>query len=509
MTDVMWPAFPAAALRAVAVACFLVSTPVAAESEIHEEVLRGKGLWEIPGLAAAVVDADSIKYERALGVVSVESGDPVELDTPFAIASTTKAMVAAAVLLLVDEGSLSLNDPVIKHIPELHLQDASLTQQVTIRDLLAHRTGLPSTNFWRFPFGMPLDEQIVRLRFVTSTAAVRSRFVYQNTMYQLAGLVVERVSGQALDQFLRQRLWQPIGMQSTFASRDQIPHDRIHAWPHKRIDGRMTRVEWNRDGGLVDAAGSVWSSVRDMALWAQFLLRDGVTATGERLLSESSIDLMFEPQHIVGPGDYYPTDSLTRPNWRTYSLGWYQQDFQGRKIDFHTGSLLGLVALIGLDRDAGIGVVLLGNRHHAEMRHSLLWYVMDQRLPEARKDWTQEVHRLYQAVDEQIDAYRESLLAARLPDTAPTLRLDSYAGHYRSEILGQLRVDVAEGQLAMTAGALTLTLEHWHQDAFLYERAEYDVVGIVRFDIGTGGEVDGLTAFGSGFRKANRQGSGR
>lgn len=481
----------------------------AAQSEIHEDVVRGKDLWEIPGLAVAVVETDSIKYEHALGVVSVESGDPVDLDTPFAIASTTKAMVAAAVLLLVDEGSLSLDDPAIEHLPELHLQNASLTQQVTIRDLLAHRTGLPSTNFWRFPFGMPLDEQIRRLRFVASAATVRSRFVYQNTMYQLAGLIVERVSGEPLERFLRRRLWQPIGMQSTFASRDRIPRDRIHAWPHKKIDGRMTQVEWNRDGSLVDPAGSVWSSAHDMALWAQFLLRDGVTAAGERLLSESSVDLMFEPQHIVGAADYYPTAALTQPNWRTYSLGWYQQDFQGRKIDFHTGSLLGLVALIGLDRDAGIGVVLLGNRHHAEMRHGFMWSVMDQRPPDEREDWLQAVHRLYQAVDEQVEAYRQNLLAARLADTSPTLGLDSYAGDYQSEVLGRVRVDVVDGRLAMTAGLLTLPLEHWHQDAFLYERADYDVVGIVGFEIGIAGEVDGLTAFGSRFRKAGRQDTGR
>ena len=506
VTKSMRPGFLSPVLLTAAAFCYL-SFPLlaASESDFHGEVLRGKDLWEIPGLAAAVVKGDSIEYEHALGVASVDSGVPVDLNTPFAIASTTKAMVAAAVLLLVDEDRLSLNDPAIKHLPGLHLQGGELTQQVTIRDLLAHRTGLPPTNFWRFPFGMPLDEQIARLRFVTPTASARSRFVYQNTMYQVVGLIVERVTGEPLDQFLRRRLWQPIGMRSTFASRQQIPDDREHAWPHKKIDGRMTRVEWNRDGGLTDAAGSVWSSIHDMALWAQFLLRGGVTAGGERLLTESSVALMFEPQQIISAEDYYPTGTLTQPNWRTYSLGWYQQDFQGRKIDFHTGSLLGLVAMIGLDREAGIGVVVLGNRHHAEMRHAFLWHVMDQRPAESRVDWSQEVHRLYQTLDQQTIAYRERMLAARLSDTVPTLRWKSYAGDYRSEMLGQVRVDTVQDGLTMTAGVLALPLEHWHQDSFLYERAEYGVLGIVSFDIGIGGQVDGLTAFGSDFQRIDRK----
>ena len=205
----------------------------------------------------------------------------VDEHTLFSNASTTKAMVAAGMLMLVDEGRLDLDDLVIDHLPELHFQDPLLNRQVTVRDLLAHRTGLPRTDFWTFMQGMPLEDQVRRLASVKPAAPLRARHIYQNTMYEIAGLIIERLTGQRWDRFLSERLWRPVGMNETFGARGQIAPGLAHVMPHNFTDGELSLAEWDLPADEPDAAGSVWSSIHDMGLWAQFLLRGGPLRQGE------------------------------------------------------------------------------------------------------------------------------------------------------------------------------------------------------------------------------------
>ena len=159
-------------------------------------VENGMEMWHVPGMAVAVINEGELVFQQGFGVTAIDGGMAVDEHTLFANASTTKAMVVSGILMLMDEDKLSLDDLVIDHVPELHFGDASLTQQLTLRDLLAHRTGLPSTDFWTFAGLMPLDEQLERLRHVEPVAAPRTRLIYQNTMFEIAGLIIERISGQ-------------------------------------------------------------------------------------------------------------------------------------------------------------------------------------------------------------------------------------------------------------------------------------------------------------------------
>ncbi|GJM08101.1 MAG: serine hydrolase [Lysobacteraceae bacterium] len=473
----------------------------ASNSDLSKQVDRGMQLWNVPGMAVAVVRDGDVAFQQGFGATSIDGGAVVDEHTLFAIASTTKAMIAAGILILADDGKLSLDDLVIEHIPELHFGDSALNQQLTIRDLLAHRTGLPSTNLWVFMQGMALDEQIRRLRLVDSASPPRARFIYQNTMYELAGLVIERVSNQSWHEFIKARLWDRLEMHATFAARGMISDDKVHTLPHYYVHDALVLADWDLAADHADAAGSVWSSIHDMTLWAQFLLRDGVTASGERLISEAGMAAMFEPQHLVSPGDFYPTVELTEPNWRSYGLGWFQQDFQGRKIDFHTGSLSGLIALIGLDRENKDAVIVLGNRDHAEMRHALLWEVMDHRSGQQRPDWNQTVFDLYQNRAEMGDQARAEMDEKRLNNTSPALPLQSYAGQYRDAVVGDFAIELVDGQLVLVTGILRIDMRHWHLDTFEAYKDEWDFRSFLSFQIGAAGTVTSMTVFGTTFQK--------
>ncbi len=368
-----------------------------------------------------------------------------------------------------------------------------------VRDLLSHRTGLPSTDIWTFFLDMPLDEQIRRLKSVSAAAPLRTRLIYQNTMFELAGLVIERLSGTHWDNFIREHLWQPIGMTETFSARGHIETGLAHVSPYYLTDDELKLAQWDFTAELVDAAGSVWSSIHDMSLWAQFLLRGGITSDGEQLVSEAAIEEMFKPHQLAAPDDFYPTVELTQPNWRSYGLGWFQQDFQGRKIDFHTGSLSGLIAIIGLDRAGDKAVVVLGNRDHAEMRHAVLWEVMDKQAPAERRNWNQEIYDLYAGLAEQGDEKWAEIEQQRLVKTKPSLPQDDYAGIYESPATGEVTIAVNGRNMVLKTKKVELPMTHWHLDTFLVEYESWGLREFAEFHIGSNGTIRELELFGESF----------
>jgi CubicO group peptidase (beta-lactamase class C family) len=464
---------------------------------------NGMELWHVPGMSVAVVSSDEVLYQQGFGETAIDEGQKVDEHTLFAIASTTKAMVVSGILMLVDEKKLSLDDPIVRYLPELHFSDPMLTEQLMVRDLLAHRTGLPSTDFWGFFQEMPLDEQIRRLEYIQAAAPLRTRLIYQNTMFELAGLLIERLSGKPWDLFIKERLWQPIGMNETVAARGQIEDNQVYVMPYHFRDEELVLAEWDILMDLAEAAGSVWSSIHDMSLWAQFLLRDGVTADGTRLISEAGMAEMFKPHQLASPPDFYPTVQLTKPNWISYGLAWFQQDFQGRKIDFHTGSLSGLIAIIGLDRAGDRAVVVLGNRDHAEMRHAVLWEVMDDSPPDDRRDWNQEIFDLYTQLSKQQDEAWTEKEKGRLRGTKTSLAPDDYSGDYESPGFGKIRIENSDGEYMLKMKAADFAMSHWHLDTFLVEHWPWEIREFAEFRIGPDGSVSSVELFGERFEPVN------
>jgi hypothetical protein len=239
-------------------------------------------------------------------------------------------------------------------------------------------------------------------------------------------------------------------------------------------------------------AGSVWSTIHDMGLWAQFLLRGGVTADGDRLVSEDQYAQMFEPTQLSSVADFYPTVELTKPHWRTYGLGWFQQDFQGRMIDFHTGSLSGLIAIIGLDREAKRAMVMLGNRDHAEFRHALLWHVMDDTVGDDRRNWNGDIFDLYERNAASAAAKKKDIHAMRRNGTMTSVPLDDFAGTYASESFGEITFDVEGEELVARTELQEVRFSHWHDNVFLWNFEAWDFEMLVEFRIGFDNTVTAL-----------------
>lgn len=500
------PLMPMVVLLTALLAGRAPAQPAPPAGEISQAALAafvadGQTRWEVPGIAVAAVMPDGV-LEVTRGTTRLDGDEAVTADTAFAIASTTKAMIAAALAILVDRGEFGWTDPVRDYFPALDFEDAYVTRHLRVIDLLTHSTGLPSTDPWSFVFNLPMEEQIARMATVPFTAAYRQRFQYQNTMYELAGELIERLTGTPWYAFLRTELWQPLGMIHTYGSLAVAKAaGQTHVEPHHRVEGKVTPIPYfPLPEDRYDAAGSVWSTLADMTRWVQFLLRGGTTVDGERLVSEAEFERLFAPQVLIAEDDFYPTHQLTQPKWRSYGLGWFQQDYAGRRIDFHTGSLGGLCAIVGLDRDAGTGVIVLENLDHAEVRHAIMWEVFDP----ARR-WNDEVQQLYATIGQQAQAQRAAFVASRVADTRPTLPLAAYAGAYQHPAWGEAQVQLVDGELRVPLANYTMELRHWHFDTFLAHVVPWYTPQPVRFEVGVDGSV---TALFVGDQRYDRIGAG-
>ncbi len=419
--------------------------------------------WNGVGLGIAVVKDDSLVFAKGYGVL--ELGKPARVDehTRFAIGSTTKAMTSAGLAMLADEGKLRWDDKVIDYIPELRLYDAYATRELTIRDLLTHRTGLPGTDlFWAVDENtLPFTEIIRRLRYIRPSTSFRSTWNYQNVMYAMGGTIIERVSGMSWDAFIRQRIFLPLGMNESEALVSQIEGKSNVAVPHADIRDTV-RVVPIKTTDVVAPAGSVWSSVSDMSKWMRFVLDSGRVGN-KRLISLNSFRELVAPQ-MRAPMEQYPALELSTPHFFSYALGWFVQDYHGETVWMHTGSINGMSAIIGLLPEQRVGVFVLGNLDHIELRHALMYKAFDLYGGGPSRDWSGELKALLAKSHQARPATSAASQPAR---TRATLALEKYAGTYVDSAYGNVAVSVVNGALAAKYDKLNLgALDQWDHDVF-------------------------------------------
>ncbi|MFI5257731.1 MAG: serine hydrolase [Gemmatimonadales bacterium] len=418
--------------------------------------------WHVPGLAIAVVSNDSLVFARGYGVIETGKPAPATEHTRFAIGSTTKAMTSAALAMLVDEGKLRWDDRVIDYLPELRLYDPYVTRELTVRDLLTHRTGLPGTDLlWAIPENQyPMAEMIRRLRYVHPASSFRSTFEYQNVVYAIGGLLVERISGMPWDTFVRSRILAPLGMTETELLVSAIRGKPNVAVPHVEV-GDSLRIVPMRSTDAIAPAGSGWSSVSDMSKWMRFILDSGRVGD-RRLIAPATFRELVAPQ-IRAPMSEYPALELTQPHFFSYALGWFVQDYHGKTVWMHTGSIDGMSAIIGLLPEQRVGVYVLANLDHAELRHALMYDVFDLYRGAAPRDWSTEMHALYSARRRGARASASK----HATGTHPSLPLERYAGRYADSTYGIVTVELAGGVLRGRFEHADLgVLAPWEYDSF-------------------------------------------
>ncbi|HEX8361760.1 MAG TPA: serine hydrolase [Longimicrobium sp.] len=453
-------------LRALLACALAFAAPASAQplAGMDEYVAAAMRDWKIPGLALAIVKDDSVVYARGWGVTG-PGGPPVDPQTLFASASTTKAFTTTALAMLVDEGKLRWDDPVTKHLPAFQLRDPHTTRELTVRDLVTHRSGLAAADELWYASGAPTADIVRRLRFQEPQSSLRSRYAYNNNAFAVAGEVIRAASGLPWDEFVRRRILEPLGMRATLTGLAGLEERANHAKPHMEIGGAIRPVG-HRALDNIGPAGSMNSSVAEMARWLRFQLDSGRVG-GRRLVSDSSFREMLSPQTVIPVASRYPAARLARPNFTAYGLGWFLQDYRGRKLAMHTGSIDGMSALVALVPEERLGLVVFANLDHAELRHALMYRIVDAYTGAPPRDWSTELRALYGETDARSRAAELRRDSARISGTRPSLPLASYAGTYADSLRGDVTIRLESGRLFARYGAgITGPLTHWHHDTF-------------------------------------------
>lgn len=451
--------------------------------------------WNTPGMAVVVVKDGKVLLNKGYGKRHIARQEQVDAQTIFACASTTKAMTAALMGMLVDEGKLRWDDRVVDYLPAFRVADPYVTQSIRIRDLFTHNTGLGNADYLWAGSELGSDEIMARLKTLPQAYPLRGGYTYQNIMYLVAGEIIKKVSGKSWEDMLKTRLFEPLGMARSYATYHMSKDESNRSQAHYRLrSGEILPIpDLVADG--IGPAGSAWSCTQDMARWLTFLL-DSARVNGSRLLNPSTYAEWFTPQILIPQTQFYPSVVYTQPNWTSYGLGWFQHDYQGRKVNFHTGSLDGTVAICGLLPSEKLGIYVFGNLDHAELRHALMYKLFDLFIsPKSTgRDWSADLRQLYARYERQADSARKVWETGRIPGTQPSKALEAYQGIYTHASRGEITVKSSpDGLVVQVAPIYRLQLKHWHYDTFQGVYAQkWEDPAYVSFHLDARGNVQGL-----------------
>ncbi len=464
----------------------------------------------VPGMAIAIIEDGRIAHAKGYGVRRLDAPQPVDADTIFPTGSTGKAVTAAALAVLVDDGKLAWDDTVIDHLPDFRMFDPWVTREMTVRDLLVHRSGLGlgAGDLLFIPRTSRSRPDIVRaLRDIKPATSFRSGYAYDNILYIVAGELVASVSGDTWEHFVRDRIFKPLGMATAVSDEADRFATVNRAQPHARLDPRLRglgeqQVLPEREGlGQVGApAGGLSWSANDWARWMQAQLALGaVPEGGKRLYSEASAREMWAPQVPIAIQPYPAPIADITPQFSSYALGWNVQDYRGVKVVQHGGAVFGAIAFVVLVPERNLGIALQVNSEDVDTLRGLGYELLDHYLGFEPRDWVGD-----------FETWNRERLAAGLvalaetqgqqdanPASRPSLPLARYAGAYADAWYGPIAIterdDALRLDFSQTPG-MTGTLVHWQYDTF---RTRWDDASIedayVTFALDADGQVARIT----------------
>lgn len=490
--------------------CALVSlvTPAWAEppADIAESVEALRQKAGAAGVSIAIVEDGRTTLSRGWGVRKLGEAAAVDAETIFQTGSTGKAMTAAALAVLVDEGRIGWDDPVIQHMPWFRMYDPWVTREITIRDLLVHRSGLglgqgdlmfvPRTHLTR-------RQTVERVAYLKPKTSFRSAYAYDNILYAVAGQLIEEVTGQTWEDFIRARILRAGGMKNATSDSAERFATANRSWPHARLSGPLRglgpqqvldeRDELGRNGA---PAGGLALSADDMAAWLRIQLARGALPDGTRLFSEKQAMEMWAP---VTPMPITPLpDALkpAQPTQQAYALGWQVQDYSGHRIIQHGGGVFGSITRVVLIPDRNVGFAIMMNSEDSGMLLGLTYRLLDHYLDQGDHGWIEKWENWYQSRLAGGKAFLEQAKASPAK-SGPSLSLARYVGRFRDPWYGDVVIGSDKKGLTIdftSTPRMAGRLDHWQYDSFV---TRFDDPAIepayVTFALDADGKVTGAT----------------
>jgi CubicO group peptidase (beta-lactamase class C family) len=396
--------------------------------------------WRVPGAAVCIVKDGKVVMMKAYGIKELGLANKVDINTLFMIGSNTKAFTATALAMLQAQNKLSLDDKVTKYLPQFKLENKLAGEQAIIRDLLCHRLGLQTFqgDFTFYNTNLSRNEVIEKLGLIKAVYPFRTKWGYTNAAFLTAGQIIPVVSGKPWEIYLKENIFAPLGMSNTLALSTDMPKSLNRTVPHTLIDGRLSAIPYAQLDNLAPA-GAISSSINDMSKWVMALLNDGKVGA-RQVIPMAAIAATREAQDIVGSVRHLDGET----NYELYGLGWFIQDYAGRRLIMHTGGVNGYVTSVTLVPQEHLGIVVLTNTDQNQFYEALPWEIMDAYFKMQYRDYSDTYLSFYKAntaVEQTADKKLRDSVAMNRP---PALPIASYTGKYVNELYGSMAITQGE-----------------------------------------------------------------
>lgn len=454
--------------------------------------------FEVPGLSVAIVKNGQVVLSRGYGVRELGRPERVDGQTGFGIASNSKVVTATALALLVEEGKIAWDARVIDYLPWFALSDPFVTRELTVRDLLVHRSGLglgAGDLLWWPPSTYTRREIAQRLRFIPLATSFRSAYAYDNVLYLIAGELIEAMSGMSWEQFIQTRILDRVGMPHSAPRHGAALNAANLATPHAPVAGRV-RVVKPFISDNTNPAGGIVSGSDDMARWVIAQLDSGTVATGPRLYSAATARQIWREVTPTPIGGAVPGFEHLRPEFSGYALGLGTRDYRGRKLLQHTGGLPGYLSKVAMIPSERLGVVVLTNQESSAAFESIVYHVIDHYLGvKPLPDYLSLYQRRTREQVAELAELERRAQSARDTASRPSLPLSRYAGTYRDAWYGDVEIREDGGRLAIRFArtpVLVGDIEHWQHDSFVvrWRDRELRADAYLTFALTPDGQVD-------------------
>ena len=423
-----------------------------------EKVMRD---WKVQGMAVAIVHKNKVILSKGYGYRNVAKNLPVTEETLFAIGSCTKAFTAAGVCLLQEDGLLELDKPIREYMPEFKLFDDYVSQNMSPRDLLCHRSGLPRHDIMWYGSPATRRDLFARLRYLEPSQPFRTTYQYQNLMFMTAGVLIEDVSKLSWEEFTRNRILNPLDMSSTNFSINDLQNAKDFSTGYAEQGDMVGPIPYmNIDA--IGPAGSINSNAKDMSKWLRALINGG-KYNGKKILSENTIRQLQTPA-MVSPAQV--PIQYDESFYNMYGLGWSITSYRGHVRVDHGGNIDGFSASTCFMPRDSIGVVVLTNMNASNLTAIVRNNVLDRMLGLPEVDWNKRLLEERTKNKEAQNKTKKDEDANRVKDTKPSHPLEAYAGKYEHPGYGIIEI-LKEGEaLSIDVHGLKSALEHYHYDVF-------------------------------------------
>lgn len=437
--------------------------------------------FQVPGVGLAIVKDGKVLLAKGYGARAI--GDPARVDarTRFGIASNTKIFTATALGLLVEEGKLQWDAPVIRYLPAFAMYDPFVTRELTIRDLLVHRSGLglgAGDLLWWPESTYDRKEIVRRLRFIPPATSFRSAYAYDNVLYAVAGEVIAAVSGLSWEDFVARRILAPVGMTGSNVRHSDAGQDNNVARTHAEVDGFVRAVPPMK-GDNVNPAGGINSSAEDMAKWLIVQLDSGRLSGGKRLFQPATTRQLWTIVTPIPVGAPPPELPFHRSVFNGYALGMGVRDYRGAQMLSHTGGLPGYLSKVTMIPALRLGVAVLTNQESGAAFNAISYKIVDHFLAAPPADYLTIYRTLDQRGRASIAAAEKAAVTARDSASRPSLPLSRYVGTYTDQWYGDVTITQEPPRNATGNSTPRLTIRftktpslvgelvHWQHDTFL------------------------------------------